>query len=539
MAEPIPYIEPFSPAPNRQTDSREQFTIKVDQRMLEENRFTGQANALADFVNARAQGVGESVSAAQQSAAAAQQAEQAAGQQVALAADEVAKAAQKVEAATEQADRATEQASAAQSYAAAAGAAAGLPALAGKAGMFMQVTPDEQGVRWVEVKPQRIGDILMSARGSVEGYLEAVGGIYLQAAYPELYAELGLLGGDAGLSWTLPSNFPAPGTPVGMAIGNDGTILVLCNSSMTNNVARSTDGGQTWQVTQLSVSGQTSCLETNGEGVWVFMSYVSSNSACYPVVSTDNGATWTVKQAFAGSASGRAKFLKHSNGTWVVGGHANALIRTRTPEAAGWGQSIAMPLTMVSVTSNGNGVWLIVGSGTTSSDTRISTDDGLTWTSIGSTVGTVGKSSLSVETDQKGTWIITGADFCIRSIDDRLTWQTFQGTFAPTSGQLVTDREGVWLVVGSTNTARRSIDAGQTWRPLSIPTSSGYAIGGATQKNGEFYIAYSITGGSGGVTGIGKSIPAYGYDTATQFRLPNVPAPSGLKSFIKAKEIAA
>lgn len=67
----VPQIDPFSPAPNRQTDSREQFTIKADARMAEENRFTGQANELAVFVDQRAIDATQSAAEAADSAEAA------------------------------------------------------------------------------------------------------------------------------------------------------------------------------------------------------------------------------------------------------------------------------------------------------------------------------------------------------------------------------------------------------------------------------------------------------------------------------------
>lgn len=56
MADPIVVTPPnvvsnFSPAPNRRTDTREQFTIKADQRMTEENRLTGELNQLAGWMN--------------------------------------------------------------------------------------------------------------------------------------------------------------------------------------------------------------------------------------------------------------------------------------------------------------------------------------------------------------------------------------------------------------------------------------------------------------------------------------------------------
>lgn len=60
MADPIvitpaPTLTNYSEAPNRRTDSREQFAIKADRRMTEENRFTGEANALAAWMRTTAQ----------------------------------------------------------------------------------------------------------------------------------------------------------------------------------------------------------------------------------------------------------------------------------------------------------------------------------------------------------------------------------------------------------------------------------------------------------------------------------------------------
>jgi len=48
--------------------------------------------------------------------------------------------------------------------------------------MSLQVLPNEQGVRWIDVG-DRIGDVLVSARNPGSLYLPADGAVYLKSAY--------------------------------------------------------------------------------------------------------------------------------------------------------------------------------------------------------------------------------------------------------------------------------------------------------------------------------------------------------------------
>lgn len=540
MAEPIPYIEPFSPAPNRQTDSREQFTIKVDQRMLEENRFTGQANALADFVNARAQGVDDSASAAQQSAAAALQAEQAAGQQVALAADEVAKATQKVEAATEQADRATEQATSAQSYAAAAGAAAGLPALAGKAGMFMQVSPDEQSVRWAEVKPWRIGDVLISARASVEDYLEATGGIYLQSAYPELYAELGLLGGDLGVAWerinympdAINSSVPAVFSKTGVGLARSGT-----------TVYRAANPNAAWEAIAGLSMFNASIFGTDGNGKWVaaYMNYVSTPRLCVRT-SEDDGLTWSAEKIVASSTYyQQPTYVKFEDDVWFIGGFANqvATVVFKSTDGAnsfvqvGIGTS-GFPQCRIAET-DGLGAWLFASSNRVFMSTN--NVSGLVQ-EITSSLGIGSTQVISgILTDRAGTWVVVGEGFCVVSENDRQSWSYYSGANMPAGGPCVTDGDGSWLAGKVAGDLRLSRNNGRSWDVVG-PAASAALCNSIFYVNGSLLVlAYDGAAAVDTKSQLFQSLPSYGYDIATQFRLPNVSAPQGLKSFIKAKEV--
>jgi len=531
----VPVITPLPPAPTR-ADAPSDFTAKADAFVAAQARFVGETNALAEYVNERATGVGESVSAAQQSAEAAQQAEAGAAQQVALAADEVVKAAQQVEAATEQADRATEQANAAQNYAAAAGAAAGLPALAGNGGKFMQVLPDETGVRWVDVKPQRIGDILISARGSVEGYLEAVGGIYLQAAYPELYAELGLLGGERGLSWDSSSIATAAVNTVEIFVTKQGTIIQLAGTSTLTQVIRSTDGGVTWSapVTVHATLGAVGIAES-ADGTIAVITWAGGTNRIELRHSLDDGATWSTTGPSLTGVTVKPAFFVYSNGRWVVGGFASSIVYLTDVNASGftYGGSVANGSAMVAIAANDTGVLVAAGG----QHAFVSINNGNTWTVISTAVGLgSARLALSVATDKKGKWVITGNGFTSRSVDDRATWEVYEGTFSPATGKTLTDGDGVWVNFAGSANVRRSVDDGKTWNAITPVPGANYANNPAAYHDGNFYFSYRPAQNDSRTV---ISRPSYGYDTATQFRLPNIPVASGLKAFIKAQEIAA
>lgn len=531
----VPQIDPFSPAPNRQTDSREQFTIKADQRMLEENRFTGQANELAAFVDQRA----IDANASAQAAAASEAAAEADRAQVAVntatvasntttvvvRADEVAANTLQVASNTAQVAANTQAvadalASIADGPVASVNGKSGvvilgpedlLPPFAGNARRALVVNNDATGVKW-GVAGQEVGDVLFTARTPEAGYLPATGNIYMQSAYPELFEKVGLIGGDVALAWEQVANGLTSVDINDVAMGDDGVCIAVSNGA----VYRSIDNGLTWTIyTHASLTGGGLKVQTDGNGVWVILNNTTARR------SLDNGITWQSSTLQSGSAV-ILSFKTDQRGTWVA-----ALSIGRPRVSTDNGQTWAEPgsgstsIAATAIETDGNGYWIF---GTGNGQVYQANAGNWIYTTLATGFPSQGISGIA--TDGNGVWIIIGGQHVTRSLNDRVTWETKTGASLAGNGKLVTSGRGVWLSAGTNSIIRRSLDNGLSWENHTVPGSPAAAFNGAACQ-GDYFVAV----GSVGLFAASK--PAYGYDTTTQFRLPKLPAPAGLSAYIK------
>lgn len=552
----VPHINPL-PTPPVRSDAPADFSAKADAFVAALPGFGADANELAAFVDQRAIDADASAQAAAASEAAveADRAEVAANTATVAAstatviarADEVAANTAEVSANTQQVSEdaqavADALASIADGPVASVNGKSGvvtlvardvLPPVEGKSGMALVVNAAGNNVEWADAG-QKIGDVLVSARGSVEGYLEAVGGIYLQSAYPELYAELGLLGGERGLSWDSSSITTAAINAVDVFVTQAGTIIQIFGTSNTQ-VIRSTDGGATWSAPIMVHGSQAPVgIDQSDDGAIAILMYRPDSGIGLSLRhSNDNGATWSASGPTTSSSS-KPTFFKYTNGRWIAGGFANSVSYVTDVNAPGFSTSASVPngSNMLAIASNDAGTIMVVGN----QYAAVSTDNGNTWAIVGTAVGlTSTRLALSIATDKKGKWVVTGNGFVSRSLDDRATWEVYEGSFTPGAGKTLTDGDGTWLNFAGSANLRRSVDDGRTWNTLAPVPGTNYTANLAAYRDGNFYLGYRTTPGE---SRMAVSRPSYGYDTATQFRLPNIPVPAGLKSFIKAKEVA-
>ena len=424
--------------------------------------------------------------------------------------------------------------------------AAGVPSYSDKKGWIYTVKEDGSGLEWRQ--RHRVGEVVQMAGTADSTWLPLTGGIYLQSAYPELYAKIGLIGAVAGSVW-------APYSTVASAVnssvvGKDG-VIILTLIGQTSSLYKSNDNGLTWSLQNLSaVIGDASatvyCLNTDGKGVWVLFGYsVSSSISWFALRSTDNGVTW-VKLTGSGTLPNR---------------------------------------TMRAVATDKNGVWM-AGGGVSSTELWRSTDDGLTWKQIVS--GGNGSGEISgIATDRLGNWVATLSSAVITSSDNGLTFGSGFSTGIGTGRGVLTNEKGVWMVYGATSTGTsglsKSIDNGKSWSP--VPQAQGGTspvFSGATDNEDGWYFGTSIgtiirstdktitwsvtpittTGflnteyvyslvmqgsdllaiantGSANVTSkVRRSNSVTPYDSSTLFKVPDLPVYKGLTSRIKAKEVA-
>ena len=445
--------------------------------------------------------------------------------QVKLAEDQVDLAQQKVADAKAQADAAAASANSAQAMAAAAGAAAGLPSLVGKAGKALVVRLNESGVDWADVG-QKIGDTLFSARNPGSSYLPLNGGVYSQTAYAALFGIVGLISGSFAEVWAaVTSNAGSNAINAVETDGNGAWVAAGAAGAM----VRSTDNGATWTaVTSGFGADAINGLACDRASVWVAVGAAGKVSR-----STDNGATWAAVTSGLGGSDTIYSVACDRNSTFIavavlnVGGQV--AVRS-TNKGTVW-SSVTLNASPVGgykgIATDRKGFWIA-----TSSSTQFyrSVDDGATWVQM---AGVSGLAVARIATDGKGVWVASSNAATLaqaaRSSDNGLTWFPVATPTPVLSSVIATDSNGTW-VVGTTNTSmHRSTDNGLTWASVTVTGLTGGALSAGFGKDGV-----AILGATSGV--LRRSAPTYGYDTATQFKLPNQPAAIGLAAYIKAKD---
>jgi hypothetical protein len=537
---PTPALTPFPPPPTP-ADAPDVFALKAGTFVTAQVNYvpeqnaalTWQAQKLAETQAAKEAAATSAGHAADSADAAAHSATAAtengavqvnlAKDQVKLAEDQVDLAQQKVANAKEQADAAAASANSAQAMAAAAGAAAGLPSLVGKAGKALVVRLNESGVDWADVG-QKIGDTLFSARNPGSSYLPLNGGVYSQTAYAALFGIVGLISGSFAEVWAaVTSN---AGSNAINAVETDGNGVWVA-AGAAGAMVRSTDNGATWTaVTSGFGATDINGLACDRAGLWVAVGAAGKVSR-----STDNGATWAAVTSGLTGTDVIYSVASDRNGTFValfMSASSHGALRSINSGVA-WASVVVNASavgTYKGIATDRKGVWI-----STSSSTQYyrSTDAGATWTQI---AGVSGLSTSRITTDGKNTWVAANSGSvaqAARSSDNGLTWVPVSTPGTLASAAVATDSSGTWLIGNTGATIYRSTDNGFTWSTTTVTGLTGGALSACFGKDG-----IAILGAASGV--LRRSAPTYGYDTATQFKLPNQPAAIGLAAYIKAKD---
>ncbi|WP_374418694.1 WD40/YVTN/BNR-like repeat-containing protein [Stutzerimonas kunmingensis] len=390
-----------------------------------------------------------------------------------------------------------------------------LPPFAGNSRRALVVNADETGAEWGDAG-QKVGDVLITARTPDASYLPATGNIYMQSAYPELFEEVGLIGGDVALAWEHVANGLTSFAINDVAMGDDGVCIAVSNGA----VYRSIDNGLTWTIyTHASLTGGGLKVQTDGNGVWVILNNTTARR------SLDNGITWQSSTLQSGSAT-ILSFKTDQVGTWVAA-LSTGRPRVSTNNGQTWAELGGGQTTVAAtaIETDGNGYW-IFGTG----DGQVYQANAGNWIYTTLATGFPSQVISGIATDRNGVWIIIGSNYVTRSLNDRVTWETVTGASLAGNGKLVTNGRGVWLSASTNSSIRRSLDNGLSWENGSVPGAPSAAFNGAACA-GDYFVAV----GSVGLFAASK--PVYGYDTTTQFRLPKLPAPAGLSAYIKGSNV--
>ena len=538
-----PSISILPPAP-LPTDAEAVFDAKAGVRLTaEEVMVTEQNAALAWQAGSMAETKGYkdaaaiSAGAASDSAIAASGFKNAAAQQVGLAADQVALA--------------NTAKGEAQAAALAAGAAAGLPPervpfsvlqingagavgwgyglpdrAAAQAGYSLILGPGKVPT-WGFASDQ-IGDILYTSRAPGSTYLPANGGIYLQSAYPQLFAQIGLIGGQRATSFVAKSATPPFAS---MEFGENGVVLGVSGTAGTaGNVYKSTDYGLTFALVSTASANGANLLHLGGSK---WLGYGNGTNTI--IISSDDGATWIPVSVAPGYSATTAATDKAGTILLVM---SNSVVY----------RSINYGVTFTSLSFNlgiqfcyaGAGRWVSNYSG---NQTYLcsSSDAFSTWSLLQVpnllALGIYGFASdpttgVVVGFVNGGTAanlnLVISYDFGVS-----FTAAAAGGAYSPRS--LVFCGADTWLICCYSTTSayevRKSVNGAKTFSAGPVANTSVSPLRYTADALKGYVIANCQAAGAGSYS---VSAPALGYDGATQFKVPTLTKQEGVSPYVKA-----
>ena len=425
----------------------------------------------------------------------------------------------------------------AQVAAAAAGAAAGLPALAGKATQMLRVRADEQGVEFAPVPSQySTGDSIFTARVLSEPEWVKAGGVYLKSAYPSLFA---VAGDSAPKVWrridtNVSGNSGVVLNPYRQAVVRHGgasssTLIAVggpgvnSGGSSAGNGAYSTDGGLTWHPFNIGTATEYYRVAAHSGG------YTLALGDAGILAYTTNGNTWT-KHTAAINGFNAQGLAAVSGLNFVAVGSAGQLykITNVTIFAKITGPNTVDNLQGVATLADGTTVLAVGDNGVI----WRSADSGTTWVKV------VGPNTvddlMSVTALSATTAVAVGLLGSVwRTTDAGLTWAKVIGPNTSDNLRYVVAVSSTRLVaVGGEGAIWVSEDAGLTW----------WAMDKANRPVPENTTLYGVAAASSGTalvavgSGSAYVLRAGGiqYDPATQFVAPYMTSPPGTNHYIKA-----
>ena len=542
-----PIFAPFPAAPSR-AEGRDDFSPSADTFAAALPPFALKMNEAITWMSSAVTAITGSQSAASDSARAAAQSAETANTAKLAAQKAVTDAgtagAQQVQLAKDQVALATAAKGEAQAAAQAAGAAAGLPSPR-VPHTFLKVRAD--GVIAWGARDQ-IGQVVMAIKAQDASYIQT-GGVYLQSSYPELYQVIGKLPTPGVYSFQGVTNTGAY-TVLDLATDGKGTWVAAVSdttgssTSLLGYVLRSVDDGRTWapiSVRRVRVQAVGYVNET-----WVVVGghYDTSNKNVAFSISVDGGVTWSI-----GTTDSNLRVFSDSVRLVLEVGEGGGLVLTGTdidiyskrfvwtslflnaPSGNQWsGYSSVVGMTNSDASAAGaarSGGFNIVVT-TLGRMSRVPVT--ATGTTGGNAVNTGVSGDLKAIASKAGTIIAVGASGTVaRSTDDAATFRPSAVSGTPDFRSVEGVGGGVWVAGTSTGVLWISLDDGFTFTET---TPSGLATAVTRIKAAGNTIVLN-----GGAT-IRRSESLYSYDQNTQFIVPAVTAPSGMKTFIKAREAA-
>lgn len=359
-----------------------------------------------------------------------------------------------------------------------------------------------------------VGDVRLTLAAPGDNWVPQ-GSTQLQAAYPELFALVGLINAaPASLSNFAPVVIDSGDTDhYCIATDNAGVWIMGGAAAGTGYVLRSADNGDTWTPVSTTASTVIRELTTDKAGNWLAVS--DTENTLYR--SVDNGATWA---AVTTQAVAAYDVELAPNGVAIAVGYQGKMQRS-TDFGVTWTLiTSGFSSTKINrIRHDGAGNWVALG---WYGKTSYSSDDGASFTlTAGTPMGTANMSQL--ETDGAGNWLASGSNQTYKSTNNGVNWTRYED-ISFDSMAYVSGSE--WVGVNTDKVVKRSFDGGQTWSTHSTLATRVYGIALAT--DGKVFAAPSW--------GKEVMVPAesYPYNPATQFQVPEVTATTGSTAYVRA-----
>jgi hypothetical protein len=374
-----------------------------------------------------------------------------------------------------------------------------------------------------------VGDVLFTLRDPGAGYV-LPGATYLQSAYPDLFTELGLLGGTpaTGAAGTWSTRYlDETVSRFGPIHGSGGTIMMGANSAL----YRSTDGG--FSFVKSAIAGTPRSFASDGAGNWL-MAGVNGGA---PIIrsSIDDGVTWSDVSVTLTGAS-EAKCAIYANGAWIVAGSSGKVARSTTGPSGPFVESSAAGMKSIAACASSADTIMLIGLDAYYEPACArSTDNGATWEAL-THVSTVFLNAVAVS---GSTWVVANADAAVMvSADNGDTW-AFAGAsnipFSDTVQSAVSDGDGRFVIATDAGWAI-SADSGATWSYNAMEVTGPLYAAGIDYKDGMWIGTTSRYESALGktVARVAVSAPSYPYDSSTHFSVPAIAAPAGTAAYVKA-----
>jgi hypothetical protein len=351
-----------------------------------------------------------------------------------------------------------------------------------------------------------IGEVVTVLKGSgganfytsnVLGNFVQTGGVYLQADYPNLYANIGLQNA-------------AVMTPV--TSGTVSTINVLTYGNglyvyggADGVLATSTDSITWTQRTSGTSVGITGLAYGNG----IYVSGANGASSSNAIKTSTDAITWTARTF--GSTASNIRLL-YGNGIFVATyGSTNGRFRTST-NGITWSSPITVPgSSPYYAMTYGNGLYVAAGGG----GGIASSTDAITWTAR--TSGTA--LTIFSITYGNGLYVYGGDDGVLATSTDTITWTSRTSGAGIHTITALTYDNGLYAYSTTNGSIATSTDA-VTWTYRGSGTIS--SINAIVYNGSDKFVVGADGGGLFNSSNLAVTVYSPSYDVNTQFYVPNI-----------------